>query len=481
MPNWIDIQKAIASNPLKFSVFIMGRSLIKILISTAILVQAEEVITNAEDNLHATGDPYTTARIKHNADLIELYGSKNQAASNSVLLCHANGYSSGYSSDFIAAYDAAVDGETIYLASGSYNVGYLHFTKSVSIAGRGQGTWSGTNFNGGTVIKGHLYFGTSATNILICDLSLQNYEDVFTFEYGGGQNERNTTIHNVSVGCTSHTNFHNVELSGANLTVSNLASYSGGYHGIVFKGCSNVVANQLFSKGSGAGGNGDDLLLKASAGAGNNINIDISDVVLDSSGAGTIPLFIQTYDNNFSTKAINISNVTIFADPLIRFTFYIEALDMSRETKNIHLDSIKCLSTNCAYAFIVGAYNPVNIDFQNCEIDSPRVSTPVSFSQIPANPNGVTGRDFLLNDMYYDVTGYTVTQSANVRLAIDFYAGILVRGPIGTTNRIEFVSDIQSTNWTTLTNIVLHQSSEFIIDRNSTKSGRRYYRAARLE
>jgi len=69
----------------------------------------------------------------------------------------------------------------------------------------------------------------------------------------------------------------------------------------------------------------------------------------------------------------------------------------------------------------------------------------------------------------------------NTTLTIDFYAGITVRGPIGSTNRIEYVSILGDTNWMTLTNIVIPFSPFLLFDPNSPRQARRFYRTVRLE
>ena len=68
----------------------------------------------------------------------------------------------------------------------------------------------------------------------------------------------------------------------------------------------------------------------------------------------------------------------------------------------------------------------------------------------------------------------------DVQLAISLYAGVSVSGPIGSTNRIEYVSSLGATNWQALTNLVLQQSPTLFFDLDSAKSSPRYYRATRI-
>ena len=57
----------------------------------------------------------------------------------------------------------------------------------------------------------------------------------------------------------------------------------------------------------------------------------------------------------------------------------------------------------------------------------------------------------------------------------------MVSGPIGSTNRIEYISAIGGTNWQTLTNVVLPQSPLEIIDPQFGQVPQRFYRAVRQQ
>lgn len=65
-------------------------------------------------------------------------------------------------------------------------------------------------------------------------------------------------------------------------------------------------------------------------------------------------------------------------------------------------------------------------------------------------------------------------------LTIDLYPGITIQGTVGSTNRIEFVSDVGATNWTVLTNLVLPSSPFLFIDAQVPLSIRRFYRTVEL-
>jgi len=65
-------------------------------------------------------------------------------------------------------------------------------------------------------------------------------------------------------------------------------------------------------------------------------------------------------------------------------------------------------------------------------------------------------------------------------LSVNVYAGLTLRGPVGGTFRIDCLNDLNNTNWTTLTNIVLPNSPYLFIDTSSPSFLRRFYRAVWL-
>ena len=65
-------------------------------------------------------------------------------------------------------------------------------------------------------------------------------------------------------------------------------------------------------------------------------------------------------------------------------------------------------------------------------------------------------------------------------LSLDFYAGITLTGNVGTTNTLQYVTNLGDTNWITLTNLVLPQSPYLFFDVTSPHTQRRFYRAVQL-
>ena len=71
------------------------------------------------------------------------------------------------------------------------------------------------------------------------------------------------------------------------------------------------------------------------------------------------------------------------------------------------------------------------------------------------------------------------TATNRPQLTISF-TGLQLVGTVGTSNRIEYVSNLTDTVWTPLTNVFLTQSNYFLIDPDFPKSARRFYRAVQL-
>jgi len=62
------------------------------------------------------------------------------------------------------------------------------------------------------------------------------------------------------------------------------------------------------------------------------------------------------------------------------------------------------------------------------------------------------------------------------QLQITSAGHLILRAPVGSTNRIEFVSELTATNWQTLTNLAVQQSPIDIIDASFTQASRRFFR-----
>jgi hypothetical protein len=61
-------------------------------------------------------------------------------------------------------------------------------------------------------------------------------------------------------------------------------------------------------------------------------------------------------------------------------------------------------------------------------------------------------------------------------LVINMYAGLTIFAPVGSTNQIQYVNNLNSTNWTTLTNLVLPTNPYVFVDYSSAGQPQRFYR-----
>lgn len=65
-------------------------------------------------------------------------------------------------------------------------------------------------------------------------------------------------------------------------------------------------------------------------------------------------------------------------------------------------------------------------------------------------------------------------------IILQMSAGLTILAPVGTTNLIQYVNDLNNTNWITLTNLVLPISPYIFIDYTSPGQPKRFYRAVLL-
>jgi hypothetical protein len=87
-------------------------------------------------------------------------------------------------------------------------------------------------------------------------------------------------------------------------------------------------------------------------------------------------------------------------------------------------------------------------------------------------------------DGYEDNNGaFSVSINPSLYLKIDSQnsiPGVSVYGATGSTNRLEYLASLSSTNWTFLTNVILNTSPTRITDASFSTNKTRYYRAVKL-
>ena len=72
-----------------------------------------------------------------------------------------------------------------------------------------------------------------------------------------------------------------------------------------------------------------------------------------------------------------------------------------------------------------------------------------------------------------------LAQTTNAILSLQLYAGLIISGQVGDTYTIQYATSLtpSSTNWTTLTSLVLPSSPYLYIDTSAPASAQRFYRA----
>ena len=101
----------------------------------------------------------------------------------------------------------------------------------------------------------------------------------------------------------------------------------------------------------------------------------------------------------------------------------------------------------------------------------------LKFPATPGNPNIEVDFD----DVRLSAGPIPVAASLSISLT-DTQPNLAITGTTGATYRVEFTPALPSTNWTTLTNIVLTNSPQALTDQQSiTNHGSRFYRATLLE
>ena len=80
-----------------------------------------------------------------------------------------------------------------------------------------------------------------------------------------------------------------------------------------------------------------------------------------------------------------------------------------------------------------------------------------------------------------NAAGTTTSSCAQLTVVgINLYAGLTIYGSVGANYRVEYVNNLGSTNWQTLTNLALPISPYLLIDTDSPNNTRRFYRAILL-
>jgi N-acetylneuraminic acid mutarotase len=133
--------------------------------------------------------------------------------------------------------------------------------------------------------------------------------------------------------------------------------------------------------------------------------------------------------------------------------------------------------------YVVGGHSSTSA-LTTVEAYDPTTDT---WSTMPSLPFQVWGASAAgVNGTLYVMGGYNAGNAtigsveaftpATAITAIKLYAGLTLAGPVGSTNEIDFKTDLAATNWTELTSLVLPASPYLFIDTNSPSSANKFYR-----
>jgi hypothetical protein len=214
------------------------------------------------------------------------------------------------------AIESASAGDTIYVGTGVYNTaGYL-LMKPVNIKGSGQGEWNklAGQPQGGTLFRGGFILWSDWKNSSIEDCGFWATNTVTTLGFAGSSGFTfNSKLRNISVYATEGGGQHGFLITGKGHNIENIRSYNNNVHGIVFKGTSDVTANNLYSFGDAYQG----VLIKSAddgeyGGGGPCSNIAIHGVCIDgNTNTTSVGLIIQNISSNYTISDIRISDVYI--------------------------------------------------------------------------------------------------------------------------------------------------------------------------
>lgn len=200
---------------------------------------------------------------------------------------------------------AAVAGDTIMLAPGTYAEDVTIAAHGVKIVGSGAAGYnvSGSTFNTGSVIAGSININNKK-HAVIADLTIDVRASVKDGIYGGTQADSGvplyTDIRNVVlVGHGGYSACHGILLeSGGYNSIHNVKIYSFA-HGIALR-CALTNVNQAYVEGCGV----SSIIIKGANVTGSAYGININNCIFALGGG----LFIEGYDTGTYANDINVSN-----------------------------------------------------------------------------------------------------------------------------------------------------------------------------
>ena len=356
----------------------------------------------ANARLLSTSNSLVAQITNASSSLIGLLTSSSSAMAG-VWLTHAfsNVFYGVDGSAVQSAYAAAQNGDRISLGPGTYLIGSSFVVnKSVDIAGAGAGVWDRwrNRFVGGTILQGRFQIVAPATNCLFRDFSVQNDQDVL-FCSAYATNVMNIRCQDIAVGCMTGSNAHNFFASGSKWEISGLRSYNSGAHGIVFKGCQDVVARRLYSWH-----NPYALTIKSSGLEYGDIkNVTVEDLVASECGS----IFIHAVDAPSSLTNVHIRGMTFYSTNRLSTAFVVECL-AGCTFSGAHI-SEATVSGGPALARI-SAYSSsfFDVTFDNCQVNGYVPLLWPIFNFVNPTPTDLTqfsAKNIRVNQMTVDQVG----------------------------------------------------------------------------
>jgi hypothetical protein len=366
------------------------------------------VVTNGSTDVNLVGNFSGTASGTFSGDGTRLSTATNifyDTFNDMVWLYKTTGTNICYGKSagaFTNAVIAASSGDTVYAGRGIWDVGGgLSLSKPVNIIGAGGAVWDKNRqmFIGGTIITNAIQFMPGYSNSIFENIAVEHngwYAAIFWNV--ACSNVLNQRVKNVQAGQNIRTaSSHLVEISGAEINIDNLEMYNGGGHGIIFKGCSNVVARSLYSWNCGDGLDG--LLVKADAwgalgskGGIYNLSVDMVTIELFTPITPMAGIFIQCASTAATVNNVKISNVSITGDAsMTNITTVITLLTTANcNFGNVLIDGVRCAvpALACIYDAAWPAGNYWN-SFSNIVIQNVSLLYPMSGGSLPvADPWG---------------------------------------------------------------------------------------------
>lgn len=262
-----------------------------------------------------------------------------------------------------AAVTAAVAGDKIFIATGTYTESVTVPTNYLTIAGAGARDYNITTDTwntGGTRIVGTFNIGTTIGH-RISDISFDGAGgNIDVFSTSTSTQYNGTTISNCSFGCIG-TSVHLLLIqSGSGWQLENLKFFNvgSGSHGLAIR-ASWVTANNLFfNKVNGS----DFIIVKSDAGSGDAFGVHLSNIVAYSPSlySGSL-LLIQSNNASYGTRDVSINNVSMHSASISQLG--IEVQEVAGSCKDISISNVQIDECyNNAFYFASGD----NIVVSNC-------------------------------------------------------------------------------------------------------------------